>query len=304
MPYGGDSMQRNSATSSALMAFREHSIHVINGSDATTFAAQQFLRQAGQGLLAPRACALVDNHPWFLSASGVMEFKGQNATPKSLELEKVLNPSREAGGSYITAAAYKLCAMVWHNRRLFLFAPVAGGSANSVAYVWDSRVDGWVKFTSPGFTSACSLAGGGDTNDFYLAGADGQLYRYNGYTDIGYSGGAETGISYVLTSRRHGQSAAEGVAYYGKNRPYQLDVHMEPDASHTFTWRVTSNAGATRTGTWNIGAGAEKGVAIRAIPHDLKGMTHEVKLTGSAAAAVKIYAYLLHCTEGGIARTR
>ncbi|RTK97437.1 MAG: hypothetical protein EKK59_09210, partial [Neisseriaceae bacterium] len=183
LSYGSETIQRDSSSTSVLLVLREHSIHGVTGVDALQFAAQQFLRQAGIGALAKRAAAFVDNRPWFLSASGVMEFNGMQVLPKSMALERVLNPLREAGGSYVTAAAYKLSAMVYHNRRLFLFAPVAGGSANSVAYVYDTRTNHWVKFTTPGFTSGVSLSGGGDTQDFYCAGSDGQLYKYNGYAD-------------------------------------------------------------------------------------------------------------------------
>lgn len=113
-------------------------------------------------------------------------------------------------------------------------------------------------------------------------------------------------ISWNITTRAYGQAYADGIGYYAKNRPYQLDIHMEAQDfnSTIFNWSLISPTNQSQTGnTYTIQGNTVR--AIRGVRRDLSDFNWQVELNGSDALnAFRIYAVHLHMIESGITRHR
>jgi hypothetical protein len=249
-----------------LIAPRRNSVSVISGYEPGNFAAQSYLASAGVGCKAFRATGLSMtpaglNEAWFLSDGGVMAFDGDALAPRSMALEGRL------ASRFFSAAAYAKAAQVLHDRQLWLFAPMADGdSDNTGIYLWDSRVrggerllvGGWTRHDSAvvsGFTGGVSLAGGGDAGELYLAGLDGQLYRYTGMADKATPNGATQGIVQVWESRGYGDGTGE------ETRAIELWMRVryyEPQYEGTLPLTITATGSRSVGGVDNSGAGHSK----------------------------------------------
>lgn len=304
-------------TSAILIAYRENSIVPITGFDPTSFQAQQFVREPGVGLLASKGVASLVGTAMHVSSFGISVMNGTKIEPASLPLEGVLNPrSMDYGptgsSNYIGAAAYADTILLSHERRLYAFAPVAGASSsnsNSVVYVFDTRATGWVKWKLPVFTtqvyatSAVSCTSQNDVADMYVGASNGQIFRLEGFSDRPTYSGTTQGIDWKITSRRYGQTYAEGVAYYGGNRPHQLNVHYYTPTSTQFTWKLTNNRGVSQTGTYTTAANQDKAIGFRQIPNELRGTWLEVELYGTnATSRIEVHALSVMTTESGVRR--
>jgi hypothetical protein len=305
-------------TTAILIAFRENSIVPIVGFDPTTFQAQQFVREPGAGLLASKGIASLVGQALFTSSFGISVMNGVKIEPISLPLEGVLNPRSSDYGPtgstyYIGAAAYADIIMLAHERRLYVFAPVAGAStsnSNSVVYVWDTRTTGWVKWVLPAFssvqtyaTSAVSCTSTNDVADMYVGGSNGQIFRLEGFSDRPTQSGATQGINWRITTRRYGQTYAEGVAYYGTNRPHQVNVHYYTPTSTQFTWKITNNKNVYNTGVYTTQASEDKAVGFRQIANEMRGTWLELDVSGTnATSRLEIHALSVMSTESGVRR--
>jgi hypothetical protein len=244
---------------------------------------------------------------------------GTTIEPVSLPLEGVLNPRSSDYGptgsaSYISAAAYSGIILLTHERRLYAFSPVAGATtatSNSVCYVWDSRTTGWVKWNLPIFssvqtfaTSAVSCTSTNDVADMYIGGSNGQVFRLEGFADRPTYSGANSNIAWKLLTRQYGQTYAEGVAYYGINRPHQCNIHYFSPVSTTITWKVTSNRNATGySKSYTTAVNEDKAIALRQLPVDLRGSWLQLELTGSVQSRLEIHAASLQSTESAVRRS-
>jgi hypothetical protein len=215
--------------------------------------------------------------------------------------------------SYIGATAYSDIVMLSHERRLYAFAPVAGANtanSNSVVYVYDTRTTGWVKWKLPVFstvqtyvTSAVSCTSTNDVADMYVGASNGQIYRLEGFSDRPTYGGTTQGIDWKITTRRYGQTYAEGVAYYGTNRPHQVNVHYYTPNAVQFTWKLTNNKNVSATGIYNTSSNQDKAVGFRQIPNDLRGTWLELEIYGSnATSRIEIHAISVNSTESAVRR--
>jgi hypothetical protein len=305
-------------TSAILIAYRENSIVPIVGFDPTSFVAQQFVREPGAGLLASKGIASLVGQALFVSSFGISTMQGTKIEPISVPLEGVLNPrSMDYGptgsANYIGATAYSDIVMLSHERRLYAFAPVAGATtanSNSVVYVYDTRTTGWVKWKLPVFssvqtyvTSAVSCTSTNDVADMYVGASNGQIYRLEGFSDRPTYGGTTQGIDWKITTRRYGQTYAEGVAYYGTNRPHQVNVHYYTPNAVQFTWKLTNNKNVSATGVYNTSSNQDKAVGFRQIPNDLRGTWLELEVYGSnATSRIEIHAISVNSTESAVRR--
>jgi hypothetical protein len=320
LSYAGDGVvAAGGDTSAVLIAFRENSIVPIMGFDPTSFQAQQFVREPGAGLLAPKGIASVIGKPLYVTSSGISTMAGTTIEPVSLPLEGVLNPRSSDFGptgsaSYISAAAYSGIILLTHERRLYAFAPVAGATtstSNSVCYVWDSRTTGWVKWNLPIFsatqtfaTSAVSCTSTNDVADMYVGGSNGQVFRLEGFADRPTYSGANSNIAWKLLTRQYGQTYAEGVAYYGVNRPHQCNIHYYSPLSTTITWKVTSNRNSTGySKNYTTAVNEDKAIALRQLPVDLRGSWLQLELTGSVQSRLEIHAASIQSTESAVRRS-
>jgi hypothetical protein len=305
-------------TSAVLIAYRENSIVPIMGFDPTSFQAQQFIREPGAGLLASKGIASLVGQALHVSSSGISTMNGTKIEPVSLPLEGVLNPRSSDYGPtgsafYIGAAAYSDIVLLSHERRLYAFAPVAGATAsnrNSVVYVYDTRTTGWVKWVLPVFstvqtyaTSAVSCTSTNDVADMYVGASNGQIFRLEGFSDRATQSGATQGIDWRITTRRYGQTYAEGVAYYGTNRPHQVNVHYYTPTAIGFTWKITNNRNVITTGTYTTQANEDKAVGFRQIANEMRGTWLELDLSGTnATSRLEIHALAVMSTESGVRR--
>jgi hypothetical protein len=305
-------------TSAVLIAYRENSIVPIMGFDPTSFQAQQFVREPGAGLLASKGIASLVGQALHVSSFGISVMNGTKIEPMSMPLEAVLNPrSMDYGptgsASYIGAAAYSDIIMLSHERRLYAFAPVAGASTvnqNSVVYLYDTRTTGWVKWKLPLFssvqmyaTSAVSCTSTNDVADMYVGGSNGQIYRLEGFTDRPTYSGTVQGIDWKITTRRYGQTYAEGVAYYGTNRPHQVNVHYYTPSSIQFTWKLSNNRGVSQTGNYTTSANQDKAIGFRQVPSELRGTWLEIEVYGTnAQSRLEIHALSVMSTESAVRR--
>ena len=255
----------------------------------------------------------------YVSSSGISTMAGTTIEPVSLPLEGVLNPRSSDYGptgsaSYIGAAAYSGIVMLTHERRLYVFAPVAGATtstSNSVCYVWDSRTTGWVKWKMPVFstvqinaTSAVSCTSTNDVADMYVGGHSGQIYRLEGFADRPTYAGANVDISWRLLTRQYGQTYAEGVAYYGVNRPHQVNIHYFTPVSTQINWKVTSNKNATGYAkVYQTSANEDKAIALRQLPVDLRGSWLQIELNGNVQSRLEIHAASVQSTESAVRRS-
>ena len=305
-------------TSAILIAYRENSIVPIVGFDPTSFQAQQFIREPGAGLLASKGAASLVGQALHVSSFGISVMNGTKIEPISLPLEGVLNPrSMDYGptgsANYIGAAAYSDIVLLPHERRLYVFAPIAGATTNnqnSVVYIYDTRTTGWVKWKLPVFsasqmyaTSAVSCTSTNDVADMYVGSTSGQIYRLEGFSDRPTYSGATQGIDWKLTTRRYGQTYAEGVAYYGTNRPHQVNVHYYTPSITTFTWKLTNNKSISASGNYTTLANQDKAIGFRQIPNELRGTWLEVELSGTnATSRIEVHALGVISTESGVRR--
>lgn len=305
-------------TSAILIVYRENSIVPITGFDPTSFQAQQFVREPGAGLLASKGIASLVGQALFVSSFGISTMNGTRIEPISIPLEGVLNPrSMDYGptgsSNYIGAAAYSDIVMLAHERRLYAFAPIAGAStanSNSVVYVYDTRTTGWVKWKLPIFSSvqvnassAVSCTSTNDVADMYVGGSNGQIYRLEGFSDRPTYSGSTQGIDWKITTRRYGQTYAEGVAYYGTNRPHQVNVHYYTPSAIQFTWKITNNKNVSAIGVYNTLSSQDKAVGFRQIPNDLRGTWLELEVYGTnATSRIEIHAVSVNSTESAVRR--
>jgi len=306
-------------TSAVLIAYRENSIVPIMGFDPTSFQAQQFVREPGAGLLASKGIASLVGKAMHVSSFGISVMNGTSIEPISLPLEGVLNPrSMDYGptgsANYISAAAYSDIILLPHERRLYAIAPVAGattGNSNSVIYVFDTRTTGWVKWKLPVFstvqmyaTSAVSCTSTNDVADMYIGASNGQIYRLEGFSDRPTYSGATQGIDWKITTRRYGQTYAEGVAYYGINRPHQVNVHYYTPSITTFTWKLTNNKNVSTTGQYTTLANQDKAIGFRQVSNELRGTWLELEVYGTnATSRIEIHALSVQTTESSVRRS-
>ena len=266
---------------------------------ADAFSVRPFPQEVGGGCLSWRSVMEAEGGVWYAAASGIVNATSDNLTRKSLALENAL--------SLLSAGTtnYSQTAMLLHDARVWAFLPTIGGTTGTV-YVLDNRIPadvGWVTLTgSIGFTGGLSLSGGGDTGDLYLAGMDGQIYKYTGTSDKATPAASATAIALSVKPRRHGQSSAQGTGVLGVSRPYQ--VSFESNVGATTAWTVTleNEYGQTHAKTWNVTAtGRQEKTTVRGW-HDLRGKVHSVRFQASVTAQTTLRNYLVFLTEGGEVR--
>jgi hypothetical protein len=125
-------------------------------------------------------------------------------------------------------------------------------------------------------------------------------------------------ISWLYNSRLYGQTYSEGISYYSKNRPHQLDLHIKTDTGGSLIqWQIVG-ANVTRDTTNTIQPTdsamdiakeytfyGNTARAIRGVPTYLKDINWQIILYGTEAfTPFRIYGAHLHMVESGITRHR
>jgi hypothetical protein len=266
---------------------------------AEAFSVRPFPQEVGGGCYAWRTVLEAEGGLWYVAGSGMVMATNSTTVRKSIPLEGVYSLLITGPTSYAQSAA------LLHDNRVWLFAPAIGGTTGSI-YVLDNRIPadkGWVKLSgSVGFTGGLSLSGGGDTGDLYLAGLDGQIYKYTGTSDKATPSGSAVAISLDLTTRRHGQSSSQGMGLVGVGRPYQLSTEVTTGATTAWTFTIANEYAQTHAKTWNItGSGRQEKTTVRGW-HDLRGKVHSVRMQAIVTTQTVIRDYLIFMTEGGEVR--
>lgn len=279
-----------------LVVFKQSSIWLVSGLDPTTWTAQSYLLGSGVGCTAPRGAGVVLNHIWFVGPDGLYQFNADVVTPRSVQIEKLLHPADGA----TSAAAYRLCAMAAHDRRLWVFAPQPGdvSPGNSCAHVWDSRNaggdGGYTRQIGLHITSAATLASGSDSSELWMAGSDGQMYTLTGTADKATPTAAAIPIPWALKSRGMGQED-NGLGYYRTTVAALLHYQAHLLAQGTVTARVE---GDDQAQAWSQGYTGSGIISPRLrVASSVRGSLLYVTLSGSGPA--QIDALTLETSERG-----
>jgi hypothetical protein len=244
-PGDNDPIRSLVALDTQLVAFKSKSCGLMQGYDPSNFVLQSYLVDAGNGCIAPRGTVAYNNQILFLGPDSVYQFNGDTVDRRSIEIGPQLHPSGNAGEATVSAAAAALSAMFVYQGRLHLLAPVAGGSNNSVDWVFDFIENAWTQWIYPvGMTSGCSLVASSDGDCVYMGGLDGQIYTYSpGTGDYTSIGGAVIPIVASVTSRGMG----EEVASYSPSMEVGLAALLDTVATEYYTEVRIPSSGCTVT---------------------------------------------------------
>ena len=205
--YGdNDNIQSLLSANSSLLILKHRSAAIVDGYDPTNFVCQSYLTSAGLGNVASRAAVVCGNvsKVWFLGPDNVYEFDGNVTNPKGTPIQPLLHPNGYDGGVTIPTTLFSKSAMFYYDQRLFLLAPVSGGTQNSTCYVFDFRNGCWSQW-GISMTSGASLTGSSDGDGAYMGGYDGQLYTFAPGGDRSLPTSYPEGIPYTGISRGMGE---------------------------------------------------------------------------------------------------
>lgn len=291
------------AYGTTVLVWTDQSTHLVTGNNPTNFASQNLDRTGSRGCIAHGSPAMAgEAGAWFLSSAGVMAVVGEDVRRVSAPLENLIAPQKADGGAFTDPDDLQYAHGVFSNERYWLFAPVAGGSALTVAWIFDRRTNGWFKATLPvSMVSAVSVAGASDTDDLYTGGSDGQLYLYYGFSDKATPAGAASAIAWSVLTRAHGQASAEGKARYGVNRFQECSIDIETGAADMDIAVTIYCKGAQRAVNWTLPANERKQIDLRNFGL-LRGTTHWMGLTGSASEAIEVHGYQINASEASAQR--
>lgn len=230
----------------ALLVFKSRSVWLVQGDTAANFTFKQYPYPEGVGLVAKRGAARIsDNEVAFLGPDKVHIFPPSSETEFALKISTLLYPQV----TQIDSAAFSKAWLATFDRRIYIGAPQAGDSANTVAYVFDLRNGGWTIFRQMNVSGALVMPPGSVANDpfqFVLAGLDGQVYSldYGTFADKASSDGAAFNIDWEVQSRAMGWEAG-GV--FVNNRA--LNSWIACEANETITTKVIPDDSTAKTFT-------------------------------------------------------
>lgn len=276
--YGTPVQAGNEFGGGLLVWSQRTGCYLIQGTNASNFSVQQYPYGPGIGLVATRGFARVrpDEIIWMgPDRLHVFPPAGDSAASDiGLRIQPKLYPVSPQ--ILQNQTAFAKCWMNYHDARLYLGAPEPGETANSIVWIYDTRVDGWTRFTGPtspssssssrspgssssggstynlhgmAMTGAMTLPPNGSGADFelYYFGLDGQLSRtigtYDQYSPVSYA----QAIPFVITV--HGMRP--GFFYRYKQRPlYYMFGRLEwGEIEMQMNGQLTIQATAFKTGT-------------------------------------------------------
>ncbi|HEX5323365.1 MAG TPA: hypothetical protein VFW40_06225, partial [Capsulimonadaceae bacterium] len=209
----GDPVVGLKTLGTVLTVWKGLSSYFIDGYDPTNFGCNEYTAIEGQGLVAPKGIVVADNVIYLLQQDGVYTFDGSQLAKISDAIGPYIRPVLNEDGGHISASAYANTSCVFHGGRLYLFAPVTGGTQNSVAHLWDGRFQAWVgRWTGTNITSAVSIGSNTDDPDLWAGGYDGQLYRFIGNGDTPAAGGL---AAVAVTNAGSGYGSAPTISFSG-----------------------------------------------------------------------------------------
>lgn len=288
-----------------MLAIREYSITVISGYDASNFAANTYLRGNDAGMTGGTA-AVVRGKAWYMSALGVMEFNGDQPTWVSSDVE----------GSMTARSTNP--QVVYYNDRAFVFNDATtdsfgiGNGYNEQVHVYDYRVNGWVRWTTPGTgTSSAMAIGNVRRTSLYSGSRDGQIYVLNleggnstiAYGDRATPSAAITDVSYEVITRAYGQFENYNPSRLGRGRMTQIDTDVyAASGSNTMTVEVRNDANVSvGTRTYNLPT-SRKAYSFRGFLSSAKTIWHRIRFSGAAQVNVLLNATHAFFAESEVPR--
>lgn len=334
VPFSGEGLSKNNSSSNALLVLRNNSILPVTGNDASSFTILGFVAEAGAGCIASNCAQTVLGRVWWLSNSGVMQYSNGLPQPVSQQLDRLINarthnPLLSPAGTplAIDQSVQQYASSVFFDNKYICAATQPGGTYIDTMFVYDFKMNGWVEWkfptfglgTPPAIRSMYVLNTAVDAPQLFVATSGGHIYQYTGTQDKYTAASAVTPFSWAVLSRQYGQTYAQGLPYYAVNKLTQMDVHVQADSALPITWKVYNekqpplvssiynpwSGEFTATSTYTFAAG-NKSIAIRNIAKYMRGTMYSLELSGSSLtspSAFKIYAWLMHVSEGGIRRS-
>ncbi len=276
----GTPVEAGNAFGGGMLVFSQRTgCYLIQGTNSSNFSTQQYPYGPGIGLVATRGIARVrpDEIIW-MGPDRLHIFppaEDSAASDIGLRIQPKLYPVSPQ--TLQDQTAFSKCWMNYHDARLYIGAPEPGETANSIVWIYDTRVDGWTRFTGPtspsssssSLSTASSSSGGptynlhgmamtgamtlppngsGATFEMYYFGISGQLFRtigtYDQYSPISYA----QAIPFVITV--HGMRPAF-YNHYGQAVPvyYNFARLERGEIEMQMTGQLTIQATAYRTGT-------------------------------------------------------
>jgi hypothetical protein len=195
---------------------------------------------------------------------------------------------------------------------LYTYKPTTASPTNTLNFSGTTNTTGLVN----GDIVIVTSSGGGLAagTSMYVVGVTSstvQLSTTSGGTAYVYTGGTvpqfcRVGtISWEILTRAYGQNYSDGISYYSKNRPSQLDMHVigENPGGTQVNWIVQNEATIQSTGSYLFYGEASR--AIRGLKRDVIGINFQIGLYGSEVNfPFRLYAVHLHMIESGIQRHR
>lgn len=332
VPFSGEGLSKNNSSSNALLVLRNNSILPITGNDASSFSILGFVQEGGSGCIAGNCAQSVLGRVWWLSNSGIMQYSGGIPQPVSQQLDRLLNarshnPLRINGTpTTVDQTVLRNSSSVFFDNKFIFSAAQPGGTYLDTLYVFDFKMNGWTEWQFPKFSgvnpavrSMYVLNTAIDAPQLYVATSTGHIYSFTGTQDKQTASASVEPFTWAVLSRQYGQTYAMGMPYYAVNKVSQMDVHINTDAAQTVTWKIYNetqpqlvspvfnvySSEFVSTSTYSFAAG-NKLLAIRNIDRYMRGATYSVQLSGTSMTTpsiCRIYAWMLHVTEGGIKRS-
>ena len=279
----------------ALIVYKQDSIHLVTGYDPSNFAVHSYLIGSGAGTSPLRGYAKFGNHGYYLGPSGLDRFDGDIVDPQSVIIEHALSATAANGSVVIGAQGWAGIALCAHDRRLLIMAPQPGATTNTCIWVLDSRQGGYCRWLPPvALTGAVSLSSGADTNDLYFAGVDGQLYAYAGGVDKATPAATSAKITFAVQSRQYGQESGS-IGYFTINRSGRILVDASFQETGVLNLTVTGDAAWTKAYQVSALTDIIGPLRVKTAASD-EGLS--VRLSGSFATQARMRAWLLETTEG------
>lgn len=164
---------------------------------------------------------------------------------------------------------------------------ITGDTQNQVAYVYDTRYQGWTRWLGMNMTGATGLTQSTDTDDLYFAGYDGQLYKLTGSGDKVHPTDSAVAVPFNLRTRGLGQEN-EDESYWRVKRMtrYLLDA----DANEVVS--AVLMAGAEGSPTWSqvytLAIGPNN--LRQKTPNDIRGDVITLGISGSSVTQTTLTA--------------
>jgi hypothetical protein len=335
VPFSGEGLSKNNSSSNALLVLRNNSILPVTGNDASSFSILGFVQEAGAGCIAPNCAQTVLGRVWWLSNSGIMQYTNGLPQPVSQQLDRLVNarthnPILSPSGTALTVSQsvqQNASSVVFDNKFIFSSSQ-PGGTYLDTFYVFDFKMNGWSEWqfptfglgTPPSIRSMYVLNTAVDAPQLFVASSGGHIYQFTGTQDKWTASSSLLSFNWAVLSRQYGQTYAQGMPYYANNKVSQLDIHVQTDSAQTITWKIYnqtqpalvsplfnpwSSGEFSSTATYALAAG-NKSLAIRNIDRYMRGTAYSLQLSGSSLVdpnTFKIYAWMLHVSEGGIKRS-